>query len=52
MDPGIPPLEIENLLESNPLKSSLLVCGLTVGALRGDESRGGLAGLDLQAIHR
>ena len=27
---GIPPLEIKNLLESNPLKSRFLVCELTV----------------------
>ena len=29
MDLGIPPLKIKNLLESNPLKVRLLVCGLT-----------------------
>ena len=30
MDLGIPPLEIQNLTETNPLKSRSLVCGLTV----------------------
>ena len=29
MDLGIPPLEFKNLIESNPLKSRFLVCGLT-----------------------
>ena len=30
MDPAIPPLETKNLLESNPLKSRLVVRGLAV----------------------
>ena len=30
MNLGLPPLRIENMLESNPLKSGFLVCELTV----------------------
>ena len=29
VDVGIPPLKIKNLLESNPLRSRFVVCGLT-----------------------
>ena len=30
MDLGIPPLRIKNLLESNPLKSRFVFCGLAI----------------------
>ena len=33
MDLGIPPLQIKNLLESNPLKPRFLLRGLTVGIM-------------------